>query len=206
MAITITRTDARYAMLRRSRNLRWDNKAEAAAEIEMCETAEQAAESVAAHCQRGLRPTIRSGGHCYEDFVVNNPGGAILDLSLLTSVAQAGDGERYRISPGQQLGEVYLDLYKRHGVTIPAGSCYSVGAGGHITGAGFWRALAIARPHRRLAFGQSKSSPSITKGMSPSGASTKTMSLIFFVPVAVGWRKLWSCHRLSLRPFAGGAV
>ena len=137
MAIKITPTDARYAMLRRSRNLRWDNKAEAAAEIEMCETAEQAADALQRIVSAGLRPTIRSGGHCYEDFVVNNPGGAILDLSLLTSVAQAGDGERYRISPGQQLGEVYLDLYKRHGVTIPAGSCYSVGAGGHITGAGF---------------------------------------------------------------------
>ena len=137
MAIKIVPTDARYAMLRRSRNLRWDNKAEAAAEIEMCETAEQAAEALQRIVSAGLRPTIRSGGHCYEDFVVNNPGGAILDLSLLTNVAQAGDGERYRISPGQQLGEVYLDLYKRHGVTIPAGSCYSVGAGGHITGAGY---------------------------------------------------------------------
>jgi hypothetical protein len=137
MAIKISRTDARYAMLRRSRNLRWDNKDEAAAEIELCETAEQADDALQRIVSAGLRPTIRSGGHCYEDFVVNNPGGAILDLSLLTSVAQAGDGERYRISPGQQLGEVYLDLYKRHGVTIPAGSCYSVGAGGHITGAGY---------------------------------------------------------------------
>ena len=44
---------------------------------------------------------------------------------------------RYRISPGQQLGEAYIDLYKRHGVTIPGGSCYNVGAGGHITGGGY---------------------------------------------------------------------
>ena len=43
MAIKITRTDPRYAMLGRSRNLRWDgNQAEGAAEIELCETAEQA--------------------------------------------------------------------------------------------------------------------------------------------------------------------
>jgi len=138
MAIRISRSDPRYAMLQRSRNLRWNgNEAEGAAEIELCETAEQAAEALQRLVNAGIRPTIRSGGHCYEDFVVNNPGGSILDLSLLKSEASPGDGSRYRISPGQQLGEVYLGLYKRHGVTIPAGSCYEVGAGGHITGGGF---------------------------------------------------------------------
>ena len=138
MAIKITRTDPRYAMLCRSRNLRWDaNPADTAAEIELCESAEEAAEALQRIVKAGMRPTLRSGGHCYEDFVVNNPGGAILDLSLLNSVTQPGDGTRYRISPGQQLGEVYIELYKRHGVTIPAGSCYNVGAGGHITGGGY---------------------------------------------------------------------
>jgi hypothetical protein len=137
-AIKITRTDPRYAMLRRSRNLRWDaNEAETAAEIELCETAEQASEALQRIVNAGMRPTIRSGGHCYEDFVVNNPGGAILDLSLLKSVTLAGDGTRYRISPGMELGEAYIDLYKRHGVTIPGGSCYEVGAGGHISGGGY---------------------------------------------------------------------
>ena len=138
MAIRISRSDPRYAMLQRSRNLRWNgNEAEGAAEIELCETAEQAAEALQRLVNAGIRPTIRSGGHCYEDFVVNNPGGSILDLSLLKSDASPGDGSRYRISPGQELGEVYLGLYKRHGVTIPAGSCYEVGAGGHITGGGY---------------------------------------------------------------------
>src|SRR5271165_4564755 len=138
MAIRITPSDPRYAMLHRSRNLRWDgNATEAAAEIELCQTAEQAAEALQRAVNRGMRPTVRSGGHCYEDFVVNNPGGSILDLSLLKTDALPGDGTRYRISPGQQLGEAYIDLYKRHGVTIPGGSCYEVGAGGHITGGGY---------------------------------------------------------------------
>ena len=138
MAIKITRTDPRYAMLQRSRNLRWDaNEADWPAEVQLCATAEQAAEALQHAVSAGMRPTIRSGGHCYEDFVVNNPGGMILDLSLLNTVHQPGDGERYRISPGQQLGEAYLDLYKRHGVTIPGGSCYNVGAGGHISGGGY---------------------------------------------------------------------
>jgi FAD/FMN-containing dehydrogenase len=138
MAIRITRTDPRYAMLQRSRNLRWDgNDAEAADEIELCETAEQAAEALQRVVSAGKRPTVRSGGHCYEDFVVNNPGGSILDLSLMNHAGLPGDGTRYRVSPGQKLGEAYIDLYKRHGVTMPGGSCYEVGAGGHITGGGY---------------------------------------------------------------------
>jgi FAD/FMN-containing dehydrogenase len=138
VAIRITRTDPRYALLHRSRNLRWDGSdAEGAAEVSLCETAEQAAEALQRAVSAGMRPTIRSGGHCYEDFVVNNPGGVILDLSLLKTDALPGDGDRYRISPGQQLGEAYIDLYKRRGVTIPGGSCYNVGAGGHISGGGY---------------------------------------------------------------------
>jgi FAD/FMN-containing dehydrogenase len=138
MANKITRTDPRYATLQRSRNLRWDaNEAEWPAEIELCASAEQAAEALQRVVSAGMRPTIRSGGHCYEDFVVNNPGGAILDLSVLKTDQLPGDGERHRISPGQQLGEVYIDLYKRRGVTIPGGSCYNVGAGGHISGGGY---------------------------------------------------------------------
>ena len=122
--------------------------AEAAAEIELCETAEQAAEALQRVVSAGMRPTVRSGGHCYEDFVVNNPGGAILDLSLMNHGGLAGDGTRYRVSPGQQLGEVYRDLYKRHGVTIPGGSCYEVGAGGPHHRRRLWRAFATARPDR----------------------------------------------------------
>jgi len=138
MAITITRSDPRYAMLHRSRNLRWDgDPAEGVAEIELCASREQAADVLQRAVSAGMRPTVRSGGHCYEDFVVNNPGGMILDLSLLKSDALPGDGERHRISPGQMLGEAYVDLYKRKGVTIPGGSCYEVGAGGHITGGGY---------------------------------------------------------------------
>jgi len=138
MAIRITSTDPRYALLKSSRNLRWDsNAAEAAAEITLCESAEQAAEALQRAVNAGMRPTVRSGGHCYEDFVVNNPGGAILDLSLMKSDTLPGDGTRFRISPGQELGEAYISLYKRHGVTIPGGSCYQVGAGGHITGGGY---------------------------------------------------------------------
>jgi hypothetical protein len=138
MAITVTSRDPRYDTLKRSRNLRWpSSNADQVSRIELCDSAEAAAEALQKVISAGKRPTIRSGGHCYEDFVVNNPGGVILDLSLLNQAWLPGDGNSYRISPGMMLGEVYLNLYKRYGLTIPAGSCYSVGAGGHISGGGF---------------------------------------------------------------------
>jgi hypothetical protein len=137
MAITVTNEDPRYQTLKRSRNLRFPaDDADFASRIELCETASDAAEALQRVVNAGLRPTVRSGGHCYEDFVVNNPGGVILDLSLLEE-PPGRNSSGYRISAGKQLGEAYLDLFKRYGVTMPAGSCYAVGAGGHISGGGY---------------------------------------------------------------------
>ncbi len=138
MVITVRATDPRFETLKKSRNLRWPStEAESASRIDLCDSAEVVADALQKIISAGMRPTVRSGGHCYEDFVVNNPGGAILDLSLLNQSRLPGDGERIRISPGMKLGDVYLDLYKRYGRTIPGGSCYGVGAGGHIAGGGF---------------------------------------------------------------------
>lgn len=138
MAITITAQDPRYQTLRKSRNLRWPvSDADSASRIELCESTDDVASTLQRIVKAGLRPTVRSGGHCYEDFVVNNPGGAILDLSLLPEPETPESEARHTISAGRQLGDIYTDLYKRYGVTIPAGTCYTVGAGGHISGGGY---------------------------------------------------------------------
>ena len=138
MAASISKQDPRYEILKRSRNLRWTSSPdEAVHSIELCESSDDVVATLQRVVDTGRRPTIRSGGHCYEDFVVNNPGGAILDLSLLTSSRLPGDGDRYRISAGEVLGDVYAGLFKRYGVTIPAGTCHTVGAGGHISGGGY---------------------------------------------------------------------
>ncbi len=138
MAASINEQDLRFDTLKKSRNLRWPvAPGDAVHSIELCESADEVASALQRVVDEGRRPTVRSGGHCYEDFVVNNPGGTILDLSVLTDSHLPGDGGRYRISAGRQLGDVYLDLFKRHGVTIPAGTCYTVGAGGHISGGGY---------------------------------------------------------------------
>ncbi len=86
--------------------------------------------------RRGLRITVRGGGHCYEDFVCGNTGGAIIDMSQMNAVSRSADGT-YWLGGGCTLWNVYEDLYKRYGVTLPGGSCYSVGIGGHVAGGGY---------------------------------------------------------------------
>jgi FAD/FMN-containing dehydrogenase len=139
MPSIVTKQDPRYSMLRRGRNARWPaDTAEEVSRIEVCEDANDAADALQRIVSAGMRPTIRSGGHCYEDFVVNNPNGAIIDVSTLNHISAAPGGKApYEIGPGAMLGSVYSELYKKYNATLPCGSCYSVGAGGHLSGGGY---------------------------------------------------------------------
>lgn len=138
MVISITEQDPRFELMKRSFNRRnAPSDADLVSRIELCETQQDIADALQRAVSAGLRPTVRSGGHCYEDFVVNNPGGVLLDLSVLSTPQRSEDGKAYVINPGMQLGDIYIELYKRYDLTIPAGSCYSVGAGGHISGGGY---------------------------------------------------------------------
>jgi FAD/FMN-containing dehydrogenase len=138
MAIVVSRQDPRYEALSRGHNLRWPAvDADAAARIVLCQSPNDAAEALQQIVSAGMRPTVRSGAHCYEDFVANNPNGAILDMSLLNEVGPGANGAGYRVQAGTMLWDVYVELYKRYGVTLPGGSCGTVGAGGHISGGGY---------------------------------------------------------------------
>lgn len=104
--------------------------------VALCGDTAQVVEAVQRALGEGLRITVRSGGHCYEDFACGNDGGVIVDLSLMNSVSEAGE-DVYCVEAGATLWNVYSELYRRYAVTLPGGSCYSVGAGGHITGGGY---------------------------------------------------------------------
>ena len=136
MLTVVDRNDPRFDTLKKGHNLRFPaTDAEAASRIILCTNPAEARIALERVGSSGLRPTVRSGGHCYEDFVSNNPNGAILDLSMHRSIDT--DGSTIRIAPGACLGDVYQSLYKRLGVVLPAGTCYMVGAGGHISGGGY---------------------------------------------------------------------
>lgn len=89
-----------------------------------------------AHCldfaQRFELPiAIRSGGHSY--IGASTGPGLVIDVRPLRSVGVGNDTAT--IGGGAALVDVYTSL-ARHGVSIPAGSCPSVGVGGLALGGG----------------------------------------------------------------------
>jgi FAD/FMN-containing dehydrogenase len=126
--------DPRYSNVVRGFNLRWVGRPRY---VEVCRNTGQIARAAQKALDAGLRITVLSGGHCYEDFVFGNDGGVILDLSSMTNVHRDEATGLYCVEAGATLWDVYLRLYKEYGVTIPGGTCYSVGAGGHVLGGGY---------------------------------------------------------------------
>ena len=138
MAISVTRDDPRFNNLKRARNGRWPaNPADGVSRVALCLSPEDTAEALQRVVDGGQRPTIRSGGHCYEDFYANNPNGTLIDMSMMNHVGDLPHDARYRVGAGATLGDAYQNLYKLYNVTLPGGTCSSVGAGGHITGGGY---------------------------------------------------------------------
>jgi hexose oxidase len=79
---------------------------------------------------------VRGGAHCYEDFVFNAGVEAILDLSLLNGVGFDSDRGVFYAQGGANNFDLQHSLI-RFGKTLPAGSCPTVGLGGHICGGGY---------------------------------------------------------------------
>lgn len=148
----IDASDPRYGTLQKGFNLRWPaDPSMGAKNIVLCKSWQEVQHAANEALALGMRITVRSGGHCYEGFVSNRDTQdlAIIDLSMMNSMSFSASGEvtsefapgigRYslRTASGSQNWNGYLALYKQAGKTLPGGSCYSVGLGGHITGGGY---------------------------------------------------------------------
>jgi hypothetical protein len=81
--------------------------------------------------------TVRSGGHCLADHVFNDTVTAVIDMSTMTDISYDAGRRAFGVEAGALLLNMYDELYKSWGVTIPGGFCYSVGIGGHVCGGGF---------------------------------------------------------------------
>jgi len=126
--------DSRYPTLVRGFNLRWVGEP---SYVALCGDTDQVVKAVQKALDEGHRITFRGGGHCYENFVCENRGGVIIDLSPMGDVYLDPQNGWYCVEGGATLWNVYTHLEREYGVTIPAGSCYSVGAGGHVTAGGY---------------------------------------------------------------------
>jgi FAD/FMN-containing dehydrogenase len=82
----------------------------------------------------GVPLRARSGGHSYAGYSTIADG-VVLDLRELTGIAVDAPALTATVGAGCQLIDVYTAL-AAHGLTIPAGSCPSVGVSGHALGGG----------------------------------------------------------------------
>jgi FAD/FMN-containing dehydrogenase len=96
-----------------------------------CATAGDVAESISLARRSALPTAIRSGGHCFAGR--SSTDGILVDVTPMDSVSVA-DGVA-SVGAGGRLGAVYEALLE-HDVTIPAGSCPSVGIAGQTLGGG----------------------------------------------------------------------
>lgn len=90
---------------------------------------------------QGLSIRVRSGGHDYEALSYRSvlPSRFIMiDLTQLRSVYVNSSQGIAWVQSGATLDELYYEISKRKGtLAFPAGTCPTVGVGGHLSGGGF---------------------------------------------------------------------
>jgi FAD/FMN-containing dehydrogenase len=92
---------------------------------------EDVAETMRFATAAGIPTAIRSGGHCFAGY--SSTEGIVVDVSPIDHV-DASDG-LVRVGAGARIGPIVEHLLE-HGLTIPTGSCPSVGIAGTTLGGG----------------------------------------------------------------------
>ncbi|MGK5637695.1 FAD-binding oxidoreductase [Streptomyces sp. URMC 126] len=140
--VTVGPGDPRYRSLtHRGRNARFSGSPDL---VVVAASAEQVTAAVQQAVDQGRRLAVRSGGHCFEDFVDGPDVRLLIDLSPMTAVAYDARRRAFAVEPGGSLGSVYKSLFLGWGVALPAGATAEVGVGGHILGGGYG---ALSRRH-----------------------------------------------------------
>ncbi|MCL4521388.1 MAG: FAD-dependent oxidoreductase [Firmicutes bacterium] len=92
---------------------------------------------------------IRSGGHSYEAYSLLNRG-LVIDVSALHFIHREESTGLWHMGPGATLLDVYQTLWNQAHMTIPGGSCPTVGLSGLTLGGGGWPDLSpMWAQHRR---------------------------------------------------------
>ena len=98
-----------------------------------CESAADVSRTILWARQNGVRIAGRSGGHSYAGYSTTT--GVVIDVSRLSSITVNAAAGTAAIGAGARLMDVYRELAAQ-GVTIPAGSCPTVGIAGLALGGG----------------------------------------------------------------------
>lgn len=133
--VRVTPDDPRYPdLVQRRYNLRFEGHPDL---IHVVGDTSQVIQAVQEAVRAGKRIAVRSGGHCFESFVDDPAVQVVIDMSGMTGVYFDSHRRAFAVEAGASLGEAYRRLFLGWGVTIPAGYCPEVGAGGHIAGGGY---------------------------------------------------------------------
>jgi FAD/FMN-containing dehydrogenase len=127
----VTPPDAAYASARLLFNTRFDSRRPRA--VAYCQSAADVEKAVRWARKHGVRIAARSGGHSYGGY--SSTSGLVIDVSRLRRIGVDPRTNTATIGAGARLIDVYEELW-RHGVTIPAGTCPSVGIAGLALGGG----------------------------------------------------------------------
>lgn len=98
--------------------------------VRAADTADVAA-AIAFGREHGIPTVPRSGGHCYAGR--SSSTGLLVDVTPMDRIEVAGD--RVTVGAGVRLGRLY-DTLEPHGLTVPMGTCPTVGVAGHVLGGG----------------------------------------------------------------------
>ncbi|WP_438486732.1 FAD-binding protein [Streptomyces sp. S186] len=138
----VTRDDPRYPDLaQRGSNKRFTARPDAFC---LATSTAQVVAAAGAAVRDGKRIAVRSGGHCYENFVGDPAVRLVLDLGEMDAVAYDPQRRAFMAEAGARLLDVYEKLYYGWGVTLPGGASATVGLGGHLAGGGYG---ALSRAH-----------------------------------------------------------
>jgi FAD/FMN-containing dehydrogenase len=102
--------------------------------LAVCFTEQGVREAVGFAIRRNLKIAIKSGGHSFEGFSMND-GGVVIDLSNLNNLETRG-GRQWIAGPGGKLSEAYDFLLPKK-IIVPLGSCGGVALGGLTLGGGY---------------------------------------------------------------------
>ncbi|NEB40601.1 BBE domain-containing protein [Streptomyces sp. SID14515] len=133
-SVLVTPDDIRYENLCHAYNYRFVAKPDY---FRLVHSPRQVEEAVREAVAADKRITVRSRGHCGEDFVAAPDVEVILDLSPMSRVDFDRERNAFVIEAGAPVGKMIHTLFHHWGVTVPVGFCMGVGAGGHISGGGY---------------------------------------------------------------------